>query len=239
MSIYKKILFTGGNGRFGKIFKKINTSVKYDYPSRKKFNIENLDLIKRYLRKNKPSVVIHCAALSRPMEIHEKFISKSIKANIIGTSNLVIACSELNIKLIYFSTNYVYPGIKGNYSEKDNLQPINNYAWSKLGGECAVKLYKNSLILRICMTEKPFIHKYAYHNFSTNFIYHEDVAKFLPKLFSHKGIINVGGPTQSVFNFVKKTNPKIKKATKKFSSNQTKRLKCSMNIKKLKKIIYD
>ena len=112
--------------------------------------------------------MIHCAALSRPMDVHEKHISKSIKSNIIGTRNLTIACSDLRIKLIYFSTNYVYPGIKGNYSEEDNLFPINNYAWSKLGGECAVKLYKNSLILRICMTEKPFIHKYAFKNFQTN-----------------------------------------------------------------------
>ena len=44
----------------------------------------------------------------------------------------------------------------------------------------------------------------------TNFIFHEDVAKFLPKLFKYKGVINVGGPIQSVFNFVKKDNPKIK-----------------------------
>ena len=31
----------------------------------------------------------------------------------------------------------------------------------KLGGECAVQMYKNSLIVRLCMTEKPFIHKKA------------------------------------------------------------------------------
>ena len=57
-----------------------------------------------------------------------------------------------NIKLIYFSTNYVYPGSKGNYKETDSLLPVNNYAWSKLGGEASVQLYKNSLILRVCMT---------------------------------------------------------------------------------------
>ena len=93
------------------------------------------------------------------MSIHEKNINKSIELNIIGTANVTKVCSELNIKLIYFSTNYVYPGVKGNYSENDNLFPVNNYAWSKLGGECSVKLYKNSLIVRVCMTEKPFLHK--------------------------------------------------------------------------------
>ena len=92
------------------------------------------------------------------------FLKKSIDLNIIGTANITKVCSDLNIKLIYFSTSYVYPGTKGNYSELDNLNPINNYAWSKLGGECAVQMYKNSLILRITMTEKPFLHKKAYKN---------------------------------------------------------------------------
>ena len=77
---------------------------------------------------------------------------------------------KFKIKLIYFSTNYVYPGKKGNYRETDPLLPINSYAWSKLGGECSVKLYKNSLIVRLCMCEKPFIHKAAFDDFLTNFI---------------------------------------------------------------------
>ena len=46
MSNYKKILVTGGNGRFGKVFKKIFKSKKYLYPSKKKFNIEKIKMIK-------------------------------------------------------------------------------------------------------------------------------------------------------------------------------------------------
>ena len=239
MSNYKKILVTGGNGRFGKVFKRIHKSKRYLYPSKKKFNIENFVIVNNYLKREKPDLVIHCAALSRPMDIHERLIKKSIKTNIIGTGNIVMACSNFNIKLIYFSTNYIYPGIKGNYSETDDLYPINNYAWSKLGGECAVQLYKNSLILRICMTEKPFIHKYAFKNFTTNFIFHEEVAKFLPKLFKYKGIINVGGTTKNVFNFAKQFNPKIKGKNKKKIKGKINRLNCSMNVKKLKKILND
>ena len=54
------------------------------------------------------------------------------------------------------------------------------------------------------MTEKPFIHKKAFKNVKTNFIFHDEVIKVLPKLFKYKGVINIGGPTQSVFNFAKK-----------------------------------
>ena len=81
------------------------------------------------------------------MDIHEKNINLSIKKNIIGTCNIVRVCNEYNVKLIYFSTNYVYPGKRGNYKETDPILPCNNYGWSKLGGECAVQMYKNSLIL--------------------------------------------------------------------------------------------
>ena len=72
---------------------------------------------------------------------------------------LLKICEKNNVKLIYFSTGYVYACIKGNYKETDPVKPFNNYGFSKLGGECAVQMYKNSLILRITMTEKPFVTK--------------------------------------------------------------------------------
>ena len=145
------------------------------------------------------------------MNIHEKNIIKSINLNIIGTCNLVKEASNFGIKIIYLSTSYVYPGIKGNYKENDPVKPWNNYSWSKLGGECAVQMYKNSLILRLCMTEKPFVHKKAYANVKTNFIFQEDAARIIFKLMNKKGIVNVGGPSQTVFNFAKKDNKKLKK----------------------------
>ena len=87
------------------------------------------------------------------MKMHDKNINRSIDLNIIGTSNLVKEAAKIGAKIIYLSTSYVYPGKKGNYSEEDALKPWNNYSWSKLGGECAVQMYKNSLILRLCMTK--------------------------------------------------------------------------------------
>ena len=234
----KKIVVTGGSGRFGKVLKK-NTFFKKSYfPTKNQLNILSTKSIKKYLTSKKPKILIHLAALSRPMNIHDKNISKSIDLNIIGTANIVKICSELKIKLIYFSTNYVYPSTKGNYVEESPLLPINNYAWSKLGGESAVQLYKNSLILRVCMAERPFIHKEAFGDFKTNFIFHDEVAKILFKLINKKGIINLGGKSQTVYSFVKKFNPKIRKfyARKLLGSKYP--LNPSMNTAKLKKILY-
>jgi dTDP-4-dehydrorhamnose reductase len=117
------------------------------------------------------------------------------------------------------------------------LLPINNYAWSKLGGEAAVQMYKNSLILRVCMTEKPFIHRSAFANVKSNFIFHQDVAKILPKLINKKGIINVGGKKQTIYNFAKNNNSEVKKVYLKRKSKIKFPKNPSINIKKLKRLI--
>ena len=229
----KKIVITGGDGRFAQILKKNNRKLNILYPNKKELNILNINSINKYLKKTKPKYLIHAAALSRPMNIHDKQISKSIDLNIIGTANIVKICSNLKIKLIYFSTGYVYEGRVGNYKETDAVLPFNNYAWSKLGGECAVAMYKNSLILRITMCEKPFIHEFAFNDIKTNFIFHEDVVKIIPKILDKTGILNVGGKTQSIYSFAKKTNKNVKKRSGKklFPKN------LSMNVGKLNKIM--
>ena len=237
MPLQNKIVVTGGTGRFAQSLKKTKNKFNFVYPSKNKLNICNLKSIYNFLKKTKPKSVLHLAGLSRPMNIHEKKISESIKLNIIGTSNLVIACSKLKIKLIYFSTSYVYPGNKGNYREKDPLLPWNNYGWSKLGGESAVQMYNNSLILRACMTEKPFVHKKAFANVKLNFIFHEDLAKMLIKILEKKGIINIGGKSRTVYNFAKKYNNKIKKISAKKLLGSKYPLNPSMSIEKLKKIL--
>ena len=233
----KNIVITGGNGRFGSLLKTISKKNSLLFPTKKQLNILKLNSIKNYLKKNKPRILIHLAGLSRPMSIHDKYINKSIDLNIIGTANIVKICYLLRIKLVYFSTHYVYPCKKGNYSENSPLLPINNYAWSKLGGEAAVQMYKNSLILRVCMTEKPFVHKYAFANVKSNFIFHEDVAKILFKLINKKGIINVGEKIQTIYNFAKKNNSQVKKKYLKNKSKIEFPKNPSINIDKLKKII--
>ena len=89
------------------------------------------------------------------------------------------------------------------------------------------------------MTEKPFIHKYAFNDLITNFIFHEDVVKIFPKILKLKGIINIGGKSQSVFSFAKRYNKNIKgvKHSKLLKSKIP--LKHSMNLKRLNKILHD
>ena len=233
----KNIIITGGSGRFGEYLKKVKSTHRLFFPSKKDLNILKPKSIENYLKSKKADIVIHLAGLSRPMDIHNKKIDKSIDLNIIGTANVTKICSKKSVKLIYFSTNYVYPGTKGNYAENDPLLPVNNYAWSKLGGEASVQLYKNSLILRVCMTEKPFVHDKAFANVKTSFMYHDDVSKILFQLLNKKGIINLGGKSQFIFDFAKKDKKNVKKIFLKKKDNLGMPFDSSLNINKLKKIL--
>ena len=231
----KKILVTGGDGRFANILRKKNTKLNLVFKNKKQLNIMDILSIEKCFKKEKPKIVLHTAGLSRPMNIHERNITKSIDLNIIGTANITKICKKFNIKLIYFSTGYIYDGVKGNFREEDPVKPFNNYGLSKLGGEASVQMYKNSLILRITMTEKPFIHKKAFSNVKTNFMFHEDLVEILPKIINQKGIINVGGPTLSVYEFAKKYNKDVKKI--KYTGKKLP-LKQNLNTKKLQKILF-
>ena len=232
MQLGYKIVITGGSGRFGSVLQKKYKSDKLFYPNKKELNILSTESIEKYLKKIKPKILIHLAGLSRPMKMHNDDIIKSIDLNIIGTGNIVKICSKLRVKLIYFSTSYVYEGKKGNYKETDPVLPFNNYAWSKMGGECSVRMYKNSLILRCCMTEKPFVHKSALVNVKANFIFQDEIADVIFKIINKKGILNIGGKIQTIYDFAKK-NANVKKSflKKGFPKNP------SMNIAKFQKII--
>ena len=76
----KKIVITGGSGRFGSYFKKIKTNYNIFFPNKKNLDIRNTTSISKYLKKIKPKYLIHIAGLSRPMNLHDKNIEKSINS---------------------------------------------------------------------------------------------------------------------------------------------------------------
>ena len=85
------------------------------------------------------------------------------------------------------------------------------------------------------MTEKPFVHKNAYANVKSNFIFQEDAAKLIFKVINKKGIINVGGKSQSIYNFAKKNKKNLKRI---FSKGEFPK-RTDMNLRKLKRLINE
>mgnify|MGYP001386286123 CR=1 FL=1 len=207
----KKVLITGGNGNLAKELLKTGKGYVVYAPSKEEMDITDISSIRKVYKSYQPNYVIHAAAFTRPMSKHEKYPEKSIKINIVGTSNIVMCCLDKSIKLIYVSTDYVYPGQKGDYTENDPLSPfskvndgVSKYGWSKLGGECAVRFLNNSLILRACICEYPFPHPKALTDVKKSLIYIKDAAPIIWRLIDYSGVINLGGISQTVYEFAKK-----------------------------------
>ena len=87
------------------------------------------------------------------------------------------------------------------------------------------------------MTEKPFKHSKALYDAKTSFMYQEDLKEILFKIITKKGILNVGGKSQSIYSFAKKDNKKVKKIYLKNIKGLKFPKDSSINTNKLKKII--
>lgn len=81
-----------------------------------------------------PDLIIHSAALTN-VDYCEDHQEEAERINVQGTLNLVKACQEIGAKFIYVSTDFVFDGKKGMYSEDEETNPLNYYAKSKLKGE--------------------------------------------------------------------------------------------------------
>jgi dTDP-4-dehydrorhamnose reductase len=198
-----KIIVIGGTGILGKELKKIDESL---ICIGSEYDIYNFIDLKIFLDSENPDIIINCVAIKSDKVNIEPI--NSININIIGSCNLSKYCINNNKRLVYISTDYVYSGKKGNYSENDPILPHNDYAWTKLGGETPVKLVKNHLIIRTSFGENLFPYKNAYKNLFTSKDYVDIIAPLvLDKSKSNiTGTINVGTNRKSVYDYAIKKN---------------------------------
>ena len=214
----QNILLIGGSGKLGQAIIKSDILPSVLAPSRNILDITKPETIGRFFKENEVDAIVHCAALARMTECEEN-PAKAIQINIIGTNNLIIETlkkeKELkkNIRFVHISTDYVYPGTKGNYSEKDETIPFNNYGWTKLGAECAVNLLSNFCIIRTSFFDPENI-KFdcsatdAYSSKVPIGYLVEAIAKMLESDFI--GRINIGSDRKSDYEGYKKFKQSLK-----------------------------
>jgi len=196
-------IFTGGSGLLGSEIKRILPDI--NYPSSKEFDVTNYNQMKEYVKSNGCELIVHAAAFTSPPLINKDPL-KALEVNIIGTSNIVKLCMEFDIRLVYISTDYVFKGDQGNYKETDPVYPVNKYAWSKLGGECAVRMFENSLIIRTTFGPNVFPYDKAFVDQWTSRQSVSLIAKKIGNLLDKdiKGVMHVGGRRKTVFEYAKK-----------------------------------
>ena len=158
-----KILVTGYGGQLSKEFYKLKSTKFYDFDfvSSEKFDITkntsyNLFSIKKY------DCIINCAAYTdvRNAEIERE---TAINVNSFAVKNLVQAAEKYNIKLVHFSTDYVYNSSSLELiNETSQIHPVNFYGQSKRDGEIFIEnSSSNSIIIRT---------SWLYSKFGNNFV---------------------------------------------------------------------
>lgn len=124
--------------------------------------------LREFCRSLKPDIVIHCASLTN-VDTCELNPELARKTNVDGTRNLLESLSCPNVKIVFISTDLVYNGHKGHYSEEDPVHPPNVYGITKYEAEREVLKKENSLILRTNIFGWNIEDKFSL----TEWIYHE------------------------------------------------------------------
>lgn len=103
------------------------------------FDITDKNQVENYIKKLKPQSVIHCAAYTAVDKAEEER-EKCYAVNVIGTKNIAQACKNVEAKILYISTDYVFDG-KGSepHKEDETPNPLNYYGFTKAEGEKVVK----------------------------------------------------------------------------------------------------
>lgn len=202
----KKLLVTGGSGLLGRELRQLLPEAAF--PSSREFDVTNLSQMRDFVRRGGYDALLHAAAFTSPPKIDQNPL-KAIDVNIIGTALVTKLCMDRALKLIYISTDYVFRGDRGGYGEKAELYPVNKYAWSKLGGECCLRLYDNSLIVRTTFGPNTFPFDKA---FSDQWTSRESVREIAEKIVfvlgkNITGTIHLGGSRKTVLDYARNLSP--------------------------------
>lgn len=142
----KKILITGGSGLLGGNLTKMacerfkTYATYYGHPIKIKncntlpLDIRNSNAVHQIVAKINPELIVHTAALTN-VDYCENHQKEAWDLNVEGTRNMAKAAKEVGARFIYISTDSIFDGKRGMYTEEDTPNPLNYYAKTKLEGE--------------------------------------------------------------------------------------------------------
>jgi FlaA1/EpsC-like NDP-sugar epimerase len=152
-----RILITGGSGRLGSAIQRVcrEAEIPCYAPSSTELDVlvqDFRDWWSREICDFTPTVMIHCAGYANAWKA-ESNRAECWRLNVEGTRNMVRAAAGR--RFVHISTDYVFDGVEGNYSEDDLPNPVNFYGASKLAAEMIVSEHSNTLMLRAPFRADP------------------------------------------------------------------------------------
>lgn len=238
----KKVLVTGSTGLLGRnLCPHLHKTFQLTTPKRSIFDVTKKEQVQSWLSKDTYDAIVHLAAYTNvakaEIESYECYVT-----NILGTLNLVNAIDE-KTKLIFLSTDYVFSGDEGNYTERNKPNPINFYGMTKYVAEEFVGLHKEHLIIRTSFKNSTFPYEIAFTDLVSTADYVDVIAQMIAKLITKYiegsvpgGIVHVGTKKQSIYDLIKMRNPKIKPGLRSLASIVLPR-DVSLNTNKYKRLM--
>ena len=196
MSHTTRIAITGASGRLGQAL--LPYFPNADYLSKQSCDVANSRSVKDWFGTHQYDLILHLGAQTA----HDASPESLAMVNIVGTVSITQWARKQGARMVYASTDYCYQGT-GNHKETDPLLPHGNYAWSKLGGECAVQSYPKSLIVRGSWYSSLEYNKAAIDAFTSKIPVGKAAALFAALSTSTvTGVVNIGGPRRSIYEVV-------------------------------------
>jgi dTDP-4-dehydrorhamnose reductase len=138
--VVARVVVTGAGGLLGAAVAKLygERGVHVDAFDHATLDITDADAVHAGIEQARPDVIVHCAAMTN-VDACEEDPDKAFAINGEGSHNVANAASHVGAKIVCVSTDYVFDGVKGNYTEEDETDPIQVYGESKLAGEHATR----------------------------------------------------------------------------------------------------
>jgi dTDP-4-dehydrorhamnose reductase len=235
-----RTLLFGSTGMLGKkVFNGLRTDGNYElYTASRNIDLNSSnhyicdlkeqDKVRNIIKEINPGIVINCSGITN-LQFCEENKEYTHRVHVASTSVITKSITK-DCYYLHISTDSVFDGNVGNYTEADNLHPLNYYAQSKAEGDkAALKNHQNSLILRVnifgasspgqnSLMEwgiKSFLKKekiFGYDNIIFNPLYTGQLSEIILYLLSHRqyGILNVGCKEKySKYQFLKEVQSSL------------------------------
>ena len=215
-----RILLTGGSGLLGTELLKLESDLLA--PSHEELDITDAAAVADYVAAHQPDIILHAAAITNNRDV-EAYPETAEKVNVAGTANLAKSCDGTRIRFVYLSTDYVYKGDRGNYSETDAVDPFNMYASTKLAGEEVVRRVPNHLIIRASFGASEFAYPDAFSDKWSSKEYVDEIAPGILRAARSPltGILNMGGERRSMYEYAFERNPGVNKIERRDSAHKS------------------
>ena len=219
-----RILLTGGSGRLGmELRAELSTpGVEIFAPPRAELDITRFEMISEALKSYDPDVIVHAAAYT---DVAGAETEREVcwASNVGGTRNVVLALAGRETKLVHISTDYVFWGDVGGYTERDTPGPVRNYyALSKLAAEEVARVRPGTLIIRTSFRPREWPYPVAFEDVYTSQDYVDVIAPEVALAVRYAysipyPVLHIATERKSVYELARRRSPDVQPGSRRDS----------------------